>query len=367
TISPQGRPMIFYTSIGRGKSATDYAEQWAAIGDNDLYTWSRPTNNPVLHEHVHGDTKVYDWRDPFLFEHEGRHFLVTGGNLNRGRGGAAVVTLYEADGTNLLSWRYRGVLFTHPDPKVTNIECPNFFKLRDRWVLIISPHREVEYFVGRFDAEAGRFTSERDGRLDHSGHFYAPNSLVDPEGRRVLWGWVRGFPDGLGWNGCLTLPRVLALNDRGELLQESLPALTRLRGAALTRDRLTLTNATNVLDSIQGDALEIETHLDRGTARDVTLWVRRSTNGDQAVPVSWDGSRLTVDGIAAPVPAAEGSRALKLRVFVDKSVLEVYAHDRICLTRVLKSRPEDVGVAVGAREGTATVELLRAWPMRSIW
>src|SRR3989441_4905975 len=67
TINGQGKPMIFYTSIAPGKSAQTHAEQWAAIGDDDLLTWRKCSANPVLSEALHDGKKVYDWRDPFIF------------------------------------------------------------------------------------------------------------------------------------------------------------------------------------------------------------------------------------------------------------------------------------------------------------
>src|SRR5205085_863708 len=115
TINGEGQPMIFYTSIAPGKSAQTHAEQWAALGDDDLITWRKSPANPVLTEALHEGTKVYEWRDPFVFRHEKRTFMVAGGNLNGTKGGQAVVNIYEAENSNLTQWKYRGVLFEIPD------------------------------------------------------------------------------------------------------------------------------------------------------------------------------------------------------------------------------------------------------------
>ena len=60
--------MIFYTSIAPGKSAFDHAEQWAATSDDDLIHWQKSPANPMLSEALHGGKKIYDWRDPFIFQ-----------------------------------------------------------------------------------------------------------------------------------------------------------------------------------------------------------------------------------------------------------------------------------------------------------
>src|SRR5580658_5397368 len=52
TINALGQPMIFYTSIGQGKSPFDQAVQWAATGDDDLIHWQKSPANPVLSEPV---------------------------------------------------------------------------------------------------------------------------------------------------------------------------------------------------------------------------------------------------------------------------------------------------------------------------
>src|SRR5438094_575246 len=83
----------------------------------------------------------------------------------------------------------------------------------------ISPRRAVDYFIGDCDAAAGRSHWQQRGLLDHSRNFYAPNGFDDPKRRHLLWGWINGFQNGHGWNGCLTLPRVISVQG-GELWQE---------------------------------------------------------------------------------------------------------------------------------------------------
>lgn len=67
-------------------------------------------------------------------------------------------------------------------------ECPNFFKLGDKWVLIISAHLVLDtgtvlYYVGDF--KDNRFIPESDGVLD-SGYYYAPLTHLDDKGRRIM-------------------------------------------------------------------------------------------------------------------------------------------------------------------------------------
>ena len=125
-----------------------------------LIKWKKHPANPILTEALHGDVKVHEWRDPFLFRERGRTYMVLGGNLNASKGGEAVVTVYRAEDDGLTRWTYLGVLFRHPDAAVKNIECPNFFRLGEKWVLIVSQGMPVQYFVGSLDPEAMRFRAE---------------------------------------------------------------------------------------------------------------------------------------------------------------------------------------------------------------
>lgn len=360
-IDRDGKPMLFYTSIG-GR----LPEQWAAVPEDDgLIKWKKHPANPILTEALHGDVKVHEWRDPFLFHVKGRTYMVLGGNLNGSKGGEAVVTVYRAEDDGLTRWTYLGVLFRHPDAEVKNIECPNFFRLGEKWVLIVSQGKPVQYFVGSLDPEEMRFRAERRGVLDH-GNVYAPNGMEDAKGRRLLWGWVNGYEGGRGWQHCLTLPRVLSLGPDGLLLQEPAPELQGLRGEYRAEEAVELGAMPHVLDRVRGDTLEIIAEFERGDAESFGLKVFRSADGKRAVSIGFDGRHLEVAGTKAPLELRP-DEALRLHVFLDKSVLEVYANGRTCVTRVVQPEADDQGVEAFARGGEATLKGLDSWTLGSIW
>jgi beta-fructofuranosidase len=365
-VNGKGQPMIFYTSIASNQPAELHAAQWAAVGDRDLITWQKLAGNPVLSERVHGATRVYDWRDPFIFQDRGVTYMVLGGNLNHREGGQAVVNLYRARNQLLTEWEYLGVLFKPPDPKVANIECPNFFKLGDSWVLVISPHAPVEYFVGEFDTASFQFKSHHYTALDFGGSFYAPNSLLDGKGRRLLWGWIKGFPEGRGWNGCLSLPRVLSLNEQGELVQKPAPELKKLRADHFQLSDVELDESARELTGLKGDCLELYADIDLSQAELIQLELRRSADGARSIPIRFNGTELEVAGTKTPFCLLPGETTLKLDIFLDRSVLEVFANNRACFTRVIEPDPSDLGVGLSAAGGRARVRSLHAWKMRPL-
>lgn len=365
TIGPDGRPLAFYTSIGPRPP-----EQWAAVPeDDDLVRWRKHPANPVLTEALHGDVKVHEWRDPFVFPVGDETYMVLGGNLNASAGGQAVVLVYRAEDRDLTRWSYRGVLFRHPDPEVKNIECPLLVPSGDRWLLIVSQGQPVDWFVGDLDPATMRFTPAGRGKIDF-GQLYAPNVLMnDPEGRRILWGWVNGVPGGKGWRHCLTLPRVLTISDDGRLAQAPARSLETLRGPRRAVEGVVLRPGPNPLEGVRGEALEVRATIRPGGARVVGLDVLRSEDGSRSAPIRYDreAGMLDVAGSRAPFALGPGE-PLDLHVFVDHSILEVSAdRGRVWITRVVDYRPGEVGVSAHAEGGEARLEGLESWPLGSIW
>lgn len=364
TINGEGKPMAFYTSIAPGKSAQTHAEQWAAIGDDKLITWRKSPANPVLSETLHGDKKIYEWRDPFIFQDKKRTFLVTGGNLNQTKGGEAVVNIYEAQNAALTQWKYRGVLFQLPDPGSRTAECPNFFKLGDKWVLFVSPYGKVQYFVGDFDANTCRFQAQTRGLLDYGPNFYAPNTMQLPDGRRIVWGWVNGFSSGHGWNGCLSLPRSLSLSRDGQLRQDPAPQLKKLRGREeLSTESFTFAGKSWTLP--ETNTLEIQADVDLAGAESAILELADS-NETRSLPMKFTRSEFAIAGVHVPLSLGKEGR-LNLRIFIDRSVMEVFANGSMCVTKKITPLNPNSKWEFQVRGDAANAARIRAWPMKAIW
>ena len=69
----------------------------------------------------------------------------------------------------------------------------------------------------------------------------------------------------------------------------------------------------------------------------------------------------------APFQLAEGE-LLDLRVFIDRSVVELFANGRQAMgLRAYPDRGDSVGVSVAAIGGRASIQSIDAWQMRSIY
>jgi beta-fructofuranosidase len=353
-VAADGRPRIIYTSIGHPQP-----EQWMAVAeDDDLIRWSKFSGNPVLATAAHGQVVVEEWRDPFLFAADGQTYMVCGGHVAAQRsGGTGQVQLYRATKADLSAWTHLGPVFHAIDRDTFNIECPNLFKLQDKWVLIISPHRACEYYVGTLDIGARRFVPETHGILD-AGDAYASNISVDDRGTNT--------PRGRGWNGVMTLPRILSIGSDGALRQTAPPEFASLRGPITNVADLSVTDGVRVLDGVRGDSVEVEAEfaLTGGAACGFEL---RATPTEAATTVvTLQRGTLSVGRVRAYVGDAE---RYKMRLFVDRRCLEVYVNDgQVALYVALDAAPATRALAVfarneGSRPQPARLLSLRAWPM----
>jgi beta-fructofuranosidase len=230
----------------------------------------------------------------------------------------------------------------------------------------------VEYLVGSFDVHSFSFSPEYIGILDKGyaglSGFYATNTLVDPQGRCILFGWIRGFTSGRGWNGCLALPRVLSIGEDGHLRQHPVPELQKLRTRHWSFSQIELHNANQKLDNVQGKQLEILAQFELQDAKRLGLNVRCGDDGSDGIPIAYDGLDLEVDGVKFRFTLAEDETKLTLHIFLDRSVMEVFVNDGCaCATRVIYPPEKNLGVEIFSQAGKTTLSKLDIWEMKSIW
>jgi beta-fructofuranosidase len=272
-------------------------------------------------------------------------------------------------------------------------ECPDFFALGDRFALIVSVYDgkrpvHVVYFLGRY--EQHRLLPQQEGLLDFGASFYAPQSLKDSQGRRILWGWLReqrspAAQAAAGWSGVMSLPRILSLSPTGTLTMEPAPELQTLRGEHHSVSNVTVgQGAPLVLEGVHGLALEIIAELEPGDADVFGLSLCRSPDGAEETRILYDCRRggLAIDARRSSLGADADRQApvrwgevalsrqglLRLHIFLDHSVVEVFAQDAACSTaRIYPSRRDSREVALFAEGGSAMLHSMEIWEMGSIW
>ncbi|MCW5962468.1 MAG: glycoside hydrolase family 32 protein [Bryobacterales bacterium] len=331
-----------------------------------LETWSKWEGNPVIPAPPIG-LEVTGFRDPFVWK-EGPDWLMALGSGQKGRGGA--ILLYRS--ADLRSWEYLHPLVASDDPALgTMWECPNFFPLGAKHVLLFSPIplRKALYMIGSYKNR--RFEMESVGSLDDGGHFYAPQVFTDGANRRVMFGWSwEGRTEEAqvqsGWAGALTLPRVVTLDPDGKLRTEPHPLCARLlqfsqavRSAPIGEQ----VQEEIAQAGIAGNAGRLDVTLEPGDAREVALIFYASPDGREETQLLWrkESGELVIDRsksslsssqntqvFQAPLKLGKGE-SLRLTLYLDRSLVEVYANGNCCLTtRVYPSLRESLGIRVSA-------------------
>jgi sucrose-6-phosphate hydrolase SacC (GH32 family) len=294
---------------------------------------------------------------------------------------------------NLKDWDYIGELL-HPEfdekklwvSKDEDISCPNMFKLGGKWVLLcISHDLGCRYFIGDFKDE--KFLPEQHGMMNWAAwDFFAPESLLTPDGRRVMWAWCtprnakmqkfrrkdKNFYKllkGKIQTGIQSLPRELSLSDDGKLLIKPLRELKKLRTNEKCEKNITVkSDTTHLLKGITGDTIELEIVMEAPSAREFGVKVLCDKNGNKGFTIaSGKGSKtLTVDYSNPPFELKEGED-LTLRIFIDKHLIEVFANDRQAAVAWHDYDADDLHVSLFSKGGDLRVKKVSAWQMKSIY
>jgi beta-fructofuranosidase len=308
----------------------------ATSSDPELIRWTQDPV-PVIAGPPPG-LEVTGFRDPVPWREGDVWYMIVGSGI-RLQGGIAL--LYRSP--DLRHWEYlhriafgspTGSKETDPVGSGDMWECPDFFRLGDKHVLIYSTQGKSFWQTGTLDTAAMVFHHEREGVLD-PGCFYAPKTQLDPGGRRILWGWIRETrPEAeyraAGWAGVMSLPRVLTLDPRGDLRIALLPEFDKLRDAP--RNLQWSGDESSGRDRLARMVV-------RGACGEITLSFQRKTepldfslvSPERSAPwlaCRYDPARpgaIRIDDQFVPLGPLN-DKAVELRFLIDGSVIECFAN-----------------------------------------
>jgi beta-fructofuranosidase len=369
--------------VGPGQLQTTCVA-WSS--DPQLDRWAKEPSNPVTEPPGHLD--LLGFRDPFVWRERGRWWQLVGAGI-RDTGGALL--LFSSD--DLVTWSEVGTMLTGPDIPSEEWtgsmwECPALLRGLAAEVLLINVHdgdttSHPLALVGERQS-ATRFRPRRVQRLDLGPDLYAPCVYEDPDGRVVSWGWCWEARSAerqreAGWAGVLSWPRELTVVD-DVLHVRPLPETRDLR--AEERNIVAVPSGDGWLaDGADGDALDLEVTLGPAAER-LELRIRRSPGLEEVTSIGvdrragalWldrDRASLDPDALGGRVGGAMGvdtSGDLHLRIVVDRSIVEVFAADRVALTaRIYPTRADSLGVEVVGAAAAVDDVSLRAWSLSTIW
>lgn len=241
-IENDGVLHIFYT--GNVKMEGDYDYVTAGRGANVIHVTTADGSEVsekqvLLRNSDYPDFCSCHVRDPKVWKEGEVWKMVLGARTLDDEG---CVLVYES--ADLINWKYAGKVYKEGYGYMW--ECPDYFELGGKGFLSTCPqglpHYETKWQnlneSGYFPVE-GRLEDSRLGEFaewDMGFDFYAPQTFLDPQGRRILIGWLgmdnRVYGNAtteLGWQHCLTIPREVTLGENGRLRQYPIAEFDALR------------------------------------------------------------------------------------------------------------------------------------------
>jgi sucrose-6-phosphate hydrolase SacC (GH32 family) len=350
----QGRPAIIYHGQGAGRNVIQHPA-------NDSFdSWTAPV--PVVPKTADGQpANIRHW-DPDCWLMNDTYYAYSGGSNPQ---------LMKS--TDLKDWTYLGDLL-HPAypadlgiPKNEDISCGNMFKIGDKWMLLcISHSKGARYYLGDFRDE--KYLPSFHAMMSFGGNqFFAPESVLTRDGRRVMWAWLLRMP--IEPTGVQSLPRELELPADGVLRIRPLRELAKLRYDAKGRGSFTVKDGAALpMNEASGDAVELELTVAAPLPQEFGLTLLGDERGEGGVRIVAGADRKTLGvGSTEPPFALAPGEDLTLRIFIDKNLVEVFANDRqaaVCAVKLPRAEPN---VSLYAKGGPAAVRSLKAWRLRTIY
>lgn len=335
------------------------------------------------------DPQIMHFRDPKVWKRDGQWWMALGAR----QGDDPQLLLYRSE--DLHRWEYLGcALRGLREPDGYMWECPDLFELDGCDVFLYSPQGlkpsgydnwnkfQNSYRLGQLD-DSGCFSECGKLReLDHGHDFYAAQTLLAPDGRRLLWAWMDMWESPMPsqaqhWCGALSLPRELS-RDGERLRMRPARELTALRQSRRVLQIGTIESRSCTLD-VRGALLEFELELDLAgsTAERFGLALRCSEDRQERTLLYFDAMarRLVLDrqysgaGVSGvrSVPVTSGQTRIALRIFLDRSSIEVFVDDgAYSLTSRIYPRPDSLQVSAFAINGVGAFGETTVWSLADL-
>ena len=382
-VTKEGRPAVIYHGQASGRN------QIAIARDRRLSGWEKPY--PVDVRNADGSAAAISHWDPDCFIVGDTYYAISGGERP---------PVFKS--TDLKVWTLVGDFLHHDLPDVVfgeDISCPNFFKLGEKWVLLCISHPlGCRYYLGDWDAAAEQFVPQAHGRMNwrrddqplygvlQRTDFFAPESVLTPDGRRVMWAWLTSVgPDGALLEKTIqSLPRELSLSADGALRMRPLRELEGLRFDPVTRSGITIAHpiaghrgpvppapgpALQRIAELHGDAYELRITISREQAMSKLfgfVLFSEGKGGGLPIVLRPENGTLRVGTAEAPFAVSDlpEGEDVELRIFVDKYLVEVFANDRQALVAGHVDRPERTGLDAFTVGAPTTIRRIDIWKLR---
>lgn len=385
----EGRQYLMYTAVSEGADKKLYQQQALAVSEDGIH-FEKAEGNPVIPSGLLPETiDKNDFRDPKIWQEKGTFYCAA---VARDEKLGGRLLLYRSK--DLREWELEGD-YIPPEPSLgTMWECPDIFDLDGKRIVIMSiidlkaeghkywNKQACLYFTGtEKTGSQGLFEVTWD-ELDYGFDFYAPQTLLAEDGRRIMIAWMQAWEDkiptselGHGWAGAMTLPRELSL-EKGILVQRPVREIENYRQGEVHYKDIVLSEKAEALEEVKGSSLELILEINFAEAKGLTIDLFE--DGEEKAVLSYDKEKeeLTFDrGLSGRTIESVGyskesyrtahvallDNILKLRIFIDKCSAEIFAQDGLCtMTNHVYPKGKNYGIRFSSK-GRAVIENLWKW------
>ena len=364
--------------------------------------------------HIPNDVdKYYPVYDPCIWKQDDWYYALSGGKIDVPGSERGVRAGYLFRSRDLVAWEY-----VHPFIEGgfdclpgDDGACPYFWPIGDKYLYLHFSHQSgSKYLLGHYDTENQKFIGIRGGSFNthgigssYAGGTHAPSATPDGKGGVVA---VFNIADALVTDSrhhyqIVGLPRRFTLigAKMDELAIEPAVEVSSMREKSIAMHDVALPAGQEVLlNGVQGNVMDLYLELaPADTLPTIDISVLRSQHGEEATHIrcyrqrgctnwdnfeacgGWEGTSydtvIELDNTDSSLLPGTICRApelgsfflmptdpLRLRIFIDKSVVEVFVNDRLCLsTRVYPSRSDSLGVSLCAKEKDTVLLHAQAW------
>ncbi len=383
----------------------------AVSSDPLLLNWEKVTGQAVIPiKSKSGFPLPYSVFDPCIWKKDSVYYALSAGRSPIGPGGKPVRANFLFRSLDLANWDYMHEFVS--DDRFTLVgddgACPYFWPIGDRYILPFFSHMSGgQYLLGDYDTKNDKFNVTYAGKFNFGAWgpagVHAPSATPDGKGGVIIIFNMNPAKPTEGWNQIMTLPRRLTLISKDELGIEPAGDIESLRYDAKHLGAMKLpANKEIVLKGIKGNAMEIVAEIDPKTSPMVEINVLRSPNKEEYTRIAFFRERgfnkgreynpaarmpninyslitletsysSTLSDVrsrapeTAPVMIAQ-NETVKLRIFIDKSVVEVFVNGKQCVAaRVYPGMAESLGVSLRAQGQDAELKSLDAYQMKSVY
>ena len=382
---PDGRQLLMYTGVRnirrRNGKIDSFQTQCVAIGDGTDY--EKLESNPVIGAGLlpEGGSE-HDFRDPKIWREGDMFYAVIG---NRCADGSGTILLYQSK--DALNWEYVSVLAACHNQYGRMWECPDFFPLDGKHVLLVSPQEMaaigLEFhpgnanvcLIGKYDRKAHHLNREYVQAIDYGLDFYAPQTLLTEDGRRVMIAWMQNWETSssilqeLRFMGQMTLPRELSVRN-GRLFQNPVRELESCRGVKIDYHNV-LINGEASLRGISGRCMDMTVTVRPGNDRNIYKWFRLyvAKDGENFTMIRYrpDIGTLKVDrthsGFPHDIvnirefPVRQKDGEIKIRVVMDRYSMELFVNDGEQAASFVLYTPQEANAVSFSSDGSVLVDV----------